>query len=279
MSVFKSAGAVFGLGLGLLAADVANAAPPVTILIPYNADIVREVGGTTTNGLSLDGAAFVTQSFAAANDANDPHGLPDNGLFTAGSTSLQLGPYNGNNALRLAAQQTSGPIDVPDAQYTSLDVYVVAGDGFEQVFQPGVGGVTTVSTADVGLQIFLGHVGEPTGIASEPVPNFAVDPVGAEYLTDGLDTTGAAGAGFTDRDDAAIYRIRFDLGGMLLAPLGGLRFFNSSFANGQGVQAGPLYILGATLDTAAVPEPTTLLPLTLLGAGAMLRRRGRVRRA
>jgi hypothetical protein len=279
MSFDKSAVAVLGLGIGTFITAAAHAASPANVPIPYNSDIVQEVGGTTTNGLSLDGAAFVTQSYAAANDASDPHGLPDDGLFTAGSASLQLGPYNGNNALRLAAQQSSGPIDVPDGT-NYLDVYVAAGDGFTQVYEPGVGGVTTVSPTDVSLQIFVGYANHPTGSDGGPVPNFAMDPVGVEYLIDGMDMTGAAGAGFTDLDDAAIFRFRYTLGSIFLPPVVGVRFFNASFANGHGVQAGPLYIFGATIDGAPVPEPTTLLPLALLGAGAALsRRRGRVRSA
>jgi hypothetical protein len=252
------------------------------IPLPYNADIVQEVGGTTTNGLSLDGAAFVTQSYAAANYPNEPHVLNDDGLFTSGGASLQLGPYDGNNAVRMTSLDGIPVIGVPPADYSSLDVYVVAGDGFITTFQPGVGGVTTVSQSNVGLQLFLKYVNHPSGVIGEPVPNFAADPVSVEYLADGLDLTGASGAGFTDLDDAAIFRIRFEFAvPSSVPPLDGIQFFNSSFYGDtpDGRNPGALYILGATLDTAAVPEPTTLLPLTLLGAGAMLRRRGRVRRA
>jgi hypothetical protein len=181
----------------------------------------------------------------------------------------------------VVAQQNSGPISVPTAQYDRLDVYVVAGDGFTQTFSPGVGLVTQVNAANVPLQIFVSHFGGATGIVGSSVPNFAADPVGVEYLVDGLDLTGPAGAGFTDFDDAAIFRFSYDLGGTLHAPTDGLSFFNAGLANGQlgDPQAGPLYIIAATLDVSPVPEPMALLPLALAGAGAALSRRRRVRRA
>jgi hypothetical protein len=209
--------------------------------------------------------------------------LPDNGLFTNGSASLQLGPYNGNNALRLAPQESIG-IDVPAAQYDFLDVYVVAGQGFTQILQPPVGLVTQPNSVDVPLQIRVFSVGGGSAFIGGDIPNFASDPVSVEYLTDGLDLTGAAGAGFTDLDDAAVFRFRYGLGGTNLPPTGGFTLRNAGTGDTTQLgtpQAGPLYILGATLDTAAVPEPVTLSPLLVLGASAAVRRRrrGRARRA
>ncbi|HZN69097.1 MAG TPA: hypothetical protein VFB66_27705 [Tepidisphaeraceae bacterium] len=91
------------------------AAQLVQVPIRYNADVIREVGGTTTGG-GMDpdtfrlenggvitvpgGRTFVTQSEAAAHDPIDPRGLPDNGLLQVPGGTIQLGPYNDNNAMR-----------------------------------------------------------------------------------------------------------------------------------------------------------------------------------
>ncbi|HEV8603897.1 MAG TPA: hypothetical protein VGQ99_00945 [Tepidisphaeraceae bacterium] len=68
--------------------------------LPYNVDVVREPGGTAF-GIGVNGGAFVTQSYAAANDSVSPRGLPDSGLIG----NVQLGPYNGKNALLLGPNQ------------------------------------------------------------------------------------------------------------------------------------------------------------------------------
>src|SRR4051795_679837 len=80
----------------------------VQLPIFYTADMVRELGGSTTRGggdlpagVDLAGRMLVSQGDAAAHDANDPHGLPDNGVVAVPGGTIQLGPYNSNNALRI----------------------------------------------------------------------------------------------------------------------------------------------------------------------------------
>lgn len=71
-------------------------ADQVQFTLPYNVDVIHEPGGTAS-GLGAHGEAYVTQSYAAANDSVTPRGLPDNGLIK----DVALGPYNGKNAVVL----------------------------------------------------------------------------------------------------------------------------------------------------------------------------------
>src|SRR5687768_10739324 len=54
-------------GIVLLVCASAEAAR-VQVNLPYNVDIVREVGGTTTAGPGFGGLGLVTQEYAEAND-------------------------------------------------------------------------------------------------------------------------------------------------------------------------------------------------------------------
>src|SRR3954467_4176934 len=92
----------------------------------FNVDVVKEPGGTTTANLGNSGEAYVTQSFAAANDSVSPKGLPDNGLLGA----VQLGPYNGNNAFRIFPQQSGPQLGGPGGQGMVLHILAAAGDGY-----------------------------------------------------------------------------------------------------------------------------------------------------
>ena len=98
---------------GAVLCEASLAQQVVQLPLPYNADVVREVGGTISGG-GIDpaqpdpgGRGLVTQSEAAANDAVDPRGLPDDGVLAVPGGTIQLGPYNGNNAVRLASFGTS----------------------------------------------------------------------------------------------------------------------------------------------------------------------------
>ena len=101
---------------------VTSAQQVVQLPLTYNADVVREPGGTITGG-GIDpatnagpgGRGFVTQSEAAANDPVDPHGLPDNRIISVPGGTVQLQPYNSNNCCsqplrtRSATRRTNSP--------------------------------------------------------------------------------------------------------------------------------------------------------------------------
>ena len=81
----------------VVAPSVATAQVFEQVALPFNSDVIREPGGTISGG-GIEGFGFVTQAEAAANDPNDPHGLPDSvGLING---TLQLGLPDRNNALR-----------------------------------------------------------------------------------------------------------------------------------------------------------------------------------
>src|SRR5881227_210115 len=97
----------------------------VQITIPFNVDVVREPGGTVTAGLGFSGEALLSQAEAAARDSVSPKGLPDNGILNG----IQLGPYNGNNAISIAPQ-TSGPqFGTPSNASMVLHILAASGDG------------------------------------------------------------------------------------------------------------------------------------------------------
>ena len=266
-------------GIVLLVCASAEAAR-VQVNLPYNVDIVREVGGTTTAGPGFGGLGLVTQEYAEANDTVDPNGLPNTGLFALPDGPLQLGPYSGNNAVRLTPTLGTAFISVTPAQYERLDVYVLAGDGTRL---PAPGMPLVADSRPVNLQLIISHLSGPTGLASASVENFLADPVSVTRLVDGMDLTGALGAGFTDADDAAIFRYTFALNGLFSAPTDGITFRNNEALADPplgpetpfGPNNRPLFILGATLDTAPVPEPSGLL---FLATGLMILRRRRSRR-
>src|SRR5258706_6556230 len=91
------------------------AAQRIVYTLPYSSDLIREPGGT--------GGPFVTQSYAAANDSVSPHGLPDNGIIN----NVQLGPYDGNNALVLGPGQYAPLLSVPPSSFV-LHIYAATAD-------------------------------------------------------------------------------------------------------------------------------------------------------
>ena len=126
----------------------------VQLPLTYNADVVREPGGTITAGgidptttrfgtggpeTNPGGRGFVTQAEAAANDPVDPHGLPDSGVLAVPGGTVQFGPYNGNNAFLMttAANNMFGYSAAQLAGFDTLDIYA-AGQGAIMGTQSGV---------------------------------------------------------------------------------------------------------------------------------------------
>src|SRR2546423_1336518 len=97
-------------------------ADQVQFTLPYNEDVIRELGGSASSGLGAHGEAYVTQSYAAANDSLTPRGLPDSGLIK----DVRLGPYNGGNAVLLAINQWVLLARNPPGAFLVLHVYVAA---------------------------------------------------------------------------------------------------------------------------------------------------------
>ncbi len=136
---------------GLVSCTSAGAQAFQQIPLTYNADVVREAGGTVTGGLDQAGRAYVSQGEAALRDNLYPRGLPDNGILTVPGGTLQLGPYNGNNAILMTPDARSGFVVAgPQAQgYDYLMIYA-AGSGFAPIVRAlidyegsnGIGGAT-----------------------------------------------------------------------------------------------------------------------------------------
>jgi len=210
--------------------------------LPLNADVIREPGGTA-GGIGLSGAAYVTQSYAAANDPLTPHGLPDNGLVKG----VQLGPYNGNNALLLGTN--SGTLlSIPPPYFFVLHVYAAADEGFG-----GFGGTA------IKLSINKSHA---VLYDQQSVSNWLN---GGDFIG-GMDTTGPGGNGFSDLNRAGISDISFFVDNRD-------RSINSIFVENFP----PPFAGGANVYLFAVeamfPEPGTASTVTL--AALLLARRRR----
>src|SRR5688572_18903669 len=239
-----------------------NPARGVIIQLPFgkNADVVREVGGAAPQGIDDGGRAFVTQSEAAANDTTDPRGLVDSGIFPLGpipEDNVRFDPYTGNNAWRF--NDPNSPtltVDVPDTfMFTpirTLHLYATGGNGSPPL---------TVT--------LHGPFGAPPVTVNVTVPDWFNDPppAGTRYLisAQGLDRTGAAGLGFEDVDDPAIFIVD-------IPDVGPLSHFN--------VQPGPGFdaddvatIFAATGDF--VPEPGAAGAVLAAAALVLARRRRR----
>jgi hypothetical protein len=243
------------------AAAVALVAPTaiatvVQVPLPFNADLVREVGGTVTGGgVDLAGRAFVTQSEAAANDGGTPHGLPDNGLIPVEGGTIQLGPYDGNNALRFGTFGTNSatvfiPIQ-PEGAYDSIRIYGA--------------GATSSTVAPPSLIVRLQSV---PGSAFEDAylgwkggnSNFS--------LVNGLDTTAGGGTGFENVDNAGIACWSRTIPLQGVGPISGL-IING--VNRDSLSSTAVSIFAVTLTR--VPEPATAGLATVAGAAVLLRRR------
>ena len=237
-----------------------NSAHGVVIQFPFgkNADVVREVGGAAPQGIDNGGRAFVTQSEAAANDTVDPRGLVDSGIFPLGpipEDNVRFDPYTGNNAWRF--DDPGSPtltVDVPDSfMFTplrTLHLYATAGNGSPPL---------TVT--------LHGPTGAPPVSVNVTVPDWFTDPppAGTRYLisAQGLDRTGAAGVGFEDVDDPAIFIVD-------IPDVGLLTHFNVQ--PGPGFDADDVVaIFAATGDF--VPEPGAAGTVLAAAALVLARRR------
>jgi len=251
-----------GLRLSLLLVlPHSGRAAPLYLDLPFNADIVREPGGTVTASLGFAGEALVSQNEAAANDSVDPHGLPDDGRFSTPGAMIQFGPYNGNNALKMGPGQGSPFIPVPPAQYTDLHVFAVASDGFRTDANHVPPGIVRTSNP-VTLNAFLSIPNHATGHVSASVTNYLEE--SDSYLIDGMDTTGANGLGYLDIDDAAIFHYHIPLIGATSIPSVNMIRFTNEFALTES-----LFIVGAYLE---VPEPGSIA-LLMLGSLLLVRYR------
>jgi hypothetical protein len=256
------------------ACRVAAAEQIVQLPLFYNADVVREPGGTVTGGgidpvlnqvvvvgqplVRSGGRSLVSQAEAAANDAMDPHGLPDNGVLTVPGGSIQLAPYNGDNALRLGTfgADAGGFGYTADqlAGFDALDLYLT---GAGAKFNTRLGAL---------LAAKLDYAGE-NGIVLNSV-DWESDESPERIVLNGMDRTGNDGAGFEDVDDVAIFRWRILLAGS--SPLNSV-----SFQLNTGGLGSPDSQAVAILAAAGVrlPEPSALASLGIAGTLALRRRR------
>jgi hypothetical protein len=117
--------------------------------------------------------------------------------------------------------------------------------------------------------------GAPPVSVNVTVPDWFTDPapVGSRYLIDGRDRTGAAGAGFEDVDDPAIFVIEIPGTPALLSQM--------TIQAAPGFDADDVVTIFAASGNAVIPEPTAaaLLPACLAALLARRRRPDRVRHA
>ena len=241
----------------------------VQLPLTYNADVVREPGGTITAG-GIDpatrtdpgGRGFVTQAEAGANDPVDPHGLPDSGVLAVPGGTVRFGPYNANNAylLTLAANQAFGYSGQQLAGFDTIEIYA-AGQG-----------AIMGTPSGAGLQAFFDYA-SGNGFAGGGMTWDTPTPPGASFgetsfALSGLDRTGPGGTGFEDVDGVNLIRWSIPLRGS--SPLNGVTF---NLNPGSGVQDADwrVAILGVTATR--VPEPSAAALVLGTGFGLLLRRR------
>jgi hypothetical protein len=257
-----------GIVLGLLICQGAFAQSVVQRPMTYNADVIREVGGTISSGierswvdegnqsfLRFNRRAFVTQSEAALHDPTDAHGLPDDGVFTVPGGVIRLGPYDGNNGLILTDDNRTGP-----------SIGGLAGNpnrpDFWRIYAVGTAKFPTIT----GLLAHFERAG-PNGRGTLARDLWDEDPPGAVYLIDGMDRTSDVGDGFEDVDDVAIFQYDIDLRDSALESV--------SLSYSREVATSPesaVIILAQAL--VYVPEPSGAAGMLLL-IGLVLRRRRR----
>jgi hypothetical protein len=226
------------------------------VALPFNADVIREPGGTISGG-GIEGFGFVTQAEAAANDPNDPHGLPE--FVTVSNGTLQLGLPDRNNALRFGTSGESASYFIGGetlARWRSVQIYAAGSGSFG------------VSEHAAPLQVFLG--GPPTGVGSADF-QWDADPASATfgtvtYLLNGMDTTGPGGTGFNDADDMAVFCWDIPLHGG--HPTTELRIQLPA----QGPPSESVAILAIT-GTPKFPEPSVAGVALAAGCASLLRRR------
>jgi hypothetical protein len=208
--------------------------------LPFNVDVIRETGGTVNDGLGLSREAYVTQAEAAANDPVDPRGLPDNGILG----SLQLGPYNGNNALRLREFEGGPQMGIPFSQNIGVTVYAAAADF---LILPG----GPPQPPNPNLQVFVTYFQHGSAqLYSFPISSFR----SSGGLIGEMDTTGALGQGFIDQDRVGIGAYHFSMSNSgALPPLSSFRL-----VNGTSISHANVYIFAVTVT---VPEPSAAMAL------------------
>jgi len=204
--------------------------------LPFNVDVIREPGGSA-GGIGFSGGtsgpALVTQSYATANDPLTPHGLPDNGIVKG----VQLGPYNGKNAVSLGTNSGTLLQGAPPYFFV-LHVYAVADEGLGTSIKLSINKSHTVLYDQQSISNWLNGGG----------------------LIGGMDTTGPGGSGFVDLNRAGISDVSFFVDNRDLS-------INSIFVQNVPVPFAPggnLYVLGVA---ATFPEPGSI---ALLGLTALL---------
>jgi hypothetical protein len=232
----------------------------VQVPLPLNADVVREVGGTVSGGgVDPSGRAFVTQAEAAANEGGTPHGLPDNGIVTVSGGTIQLGPYNGNNALRFADFGANSPnvfIPIQPGAYDSIQIYG-AGETANTLGAPQL---------SVRFQTLPGFfTGVPLDWKRPKQPIFGT----SSFVLSGLDTTGAGGAGFDNVDNAGIACWSYTIPRFGIDPISGI-FLNGIIDQGP---FNPTAVSVFAVTLTPVPEPATAGLAMVAGAALLLRRR------
>jgi hypothetical protein len=246
------------------ASRVATAQQVVQLALTYNADVVREPGGTgggidPSNNLGPGGRGFVTQAEAAANDPTDPHGLPDNGVLAVPGGTVQFGPYNGNNALLLTS--LGGSFGYSGEQLAGFDTLEVYGAGQ---------GAVMGTPSGAGLQAFFDTASD-NGYGyggftwDSPAPPGATTGT-ATYVLSGLDRTGPGGAGFEDVDGVNL--VRWSIPIPRASPLNSITFTVNP--NG-GPSDQRIAILAVTATR--VPEPSAAGAFGIAALLAMRRRR------
>ena len=225
------------------------------IPLTYNADLVREAGGTVSAGIDFDGRAYVTQGEASLRDAVDPRGLPDNGVLQVPGGTIQLAPYNGNNAILLNSASRAG--------------FAIPGELAQDYHYLGIYGAG-VGHAPI-LRVFIDLEGG-NAIANPALNDWTADG-GTQvqgYVIDGMDRTGPQGAGFEDVDDVAMFFYPVFIRSP--RPLSSISVSYDG-PEGPGIPPSRAAIFAAALY---VPEPTALAGLLLIGPLALRRRRRHV---
>jgi hypothetical protein len=249
-----SASAVLVFASGIAAAAFEQVA------LPFNADVVREPGGAITGGgVDPAGRGFVTQSEAAAGDAATPHGLPDNGVLQVQGGTIQLGPYNGNNALRFGDFGTNSTgvfIPIEPGTYDSIQIY-----GAGETANPA--GAPQLSVRFQTLPGFF--TGVPLDWKKQNTPLFGT----SSFPLTGLDTTGAGGTGLDNVDNAGIACWSFTIPRTGIDPISGVTIM-SIISQGQ-FNPTAVSVLAVTLTP--VPEPASLGLAAVAGAALLLRHR------
>lgn len=189
----------------LLVAAPAGAAEPTEISIPYDEDVIvnYDAGTDTYDGADqvIDpdyGMTYATR--AAVEDASgcesSPEGLPNDGVFPAGSghPGVELDTDNantGDNARYLEADGESFPVDVPDDVYAALDLFAISSHDASD------------------LEAELTYTDGSSSTVVRDVPRWYENARDGYKLFDNMDWTNAAGSQCYEYNGVALFGVRY----------------------------------------------------------------------